>query len=1751
MSSDIIEHEYNSQEDSEESDDIDSFNFEDIWNKSFHVCHSRPAIPLMTMQLSINSCDNLIALVDSGGTYSAITTNLVNMLGLEIVPQNTVLKVLKDRAIESKGFVNLTLKVGNIVFESFKFVVLPPDIKSKFSILLGIDFITKQRLTLYFKNNVILYTDENKSEFEIDLKVIPNRVTCTKVVCFANKNIVLNKGMIHHLNFYTKDNLSSSLMFYNNSSEKSKVAGLEGIMDKLTNKIYLMTSENKLQINHGDELGTMSGMISSPYTDECPDIEYWNRTTMEESININPNLTKTEKDSVIDMLLQNKQVLGKSGKDLGCISDTRFKIDLIDSTPIYQKPRCFPNPLSDEIEQQCIDLVGLGVTEHSTSAWSSPIVPVRKPDGSLRLCIDYRKLNFVTKNEKFPMPNLQNLVYSLHGAKYFTKLDLIKGYYQILMDDESKELTAFSTSRNQYQFKRLSFGLKNAPAVFQRIMQEILSDVPHDKVLIYLDDVLIIEDSFDKHKELLEKVFTKLKERGVKVNLKKSELFQTQVEYLGHLVGINGISKSPKFIDEIKNYPKPNTVEELRQFLGLVNFQRKFVPRCSIIQKPLSEVSGGRGNRKIIWNREMENTFEHLKEILASDCTLSYPDYSNENNKLQLYVDASGTGAGACLIQKQNEETKIIGYASMAFTITQQKYSTVERELVALRWAVKAFKSFLTGVEFDLWTDHRPLVYLHNMQMVDSRLSRTLSDLAEFNFNIKYLPGKENTAADCLSRMYNGDHSGVPLINDVTDLPVGLVHDGPLITGGPNSLIESLLRGLHTLEIPDVPVSHLILRNILVDELLSHATRYKLKLTKNVTKSIKAMRFPNKMPIMDVVLAFCFLYKVKVFIYFHKDKPVIYQNSIDSDDEPIIHLQCLGGIHFNPLVEKKNFNYINFSDCNQIIINQTVDEKNLYFCEEEESDDEEIMVQCFHEYKSNIIIYCNQQKFCCLVDSGAEVSVVSASVLKKLSCETYDKCSHYVKGLDGGLDATLGSIELDLKIGEFKIKPFKFIIVPDNVIPTCILLGIDFLMFNNLVIEGNTETIFQMHTNAPKMLLMQNDNSLMFWLQPIKSKKLPSSSFNNVNLNNSLISPEKILINTQNKELIFEIYKNNIEEEIKLSTMIDLSSVLLIQNNNYAVRTLKNMIINNICIDQWPKFLNVFKRYRKNLKIVNDVLCLNNNNNKVSYVIPFKLFVDVALNFHYKLAHIGRDKLLYLLEEHVWHPHRYKIINDISRSCVDCQLGKISIQKYIPPTNKIITSFPFELSAIDLLSLPKTKNGYVGCLMFADHYSKWVSAAPIRNKTTSHVLSVFKTNILPYLPRVPHKLLTDNGLEFSSSIFTEAMDNLNIKQIFTTPYKPSSNGLVERVNRTINQLLKMLIENPISWDEKLGEALQIYNNTIHTELKLSPSEFLVRNNHSVASNTIGRVAAHQWSSGHPKYSPFRVGQKVIMKLHKVGNRNIDKFTPKYDGPYTVKTVNSNKVTYTIGNQDIIKRAHYTQLYPWVEPPGYVKKHHAYQQLLSGAIDISNESFVDYESKNNNNSLDSLLNVSCDSFDSIDSFDLDSEMYSSDSDIVDIDSKLDYKTQKSGEVLGQNFVKTSLSHSCNICEPKYDNLVNISSNYSNDKDENINYSNITAISGQVHNDLMNSASQIADSINKTIVSLEKFIDDMYESINASFYGFVNNISNVSPVENNIHGNNTINQSSTVKNVRFSTEFSRPHTRSQGPVSKYPNVLKKAI
>lgn len=387
--------------------------------------------------------------------------------------------------------------------------------------------------------------------------------------------------------------------------------------------------------------------------------------------------------------------------------------------PVKQPPRRIPFSMRAKVEALVEEMLGNGIIEHSTSPWASPIVLVAKQDGSTRFCLGYRRLNAITKLDEYPLPRVDDSLDVLSGMKYFSTLDLATGYWQVGMSSDSKEKTAFITHEGLYEFSVMPFGLCNAPATFQRLMEVTLCGLARSKCVVYLDDILIMGKSFQEHLNNLKEVFGRLRIAGLRLKPQKCHLVKQEVKYLGYAVSYSGISADPDKVTAVQDYPRPQTVKQLRSFLGLASYYRRFIPRFSQVAAPLYALTKKDASFK--WTPTCQDTFKQLKQILTQAPVLTFPDFSKP---FVLETDTSGIGLGAVLSQEHDGIRKPICYASRTLQFHEKNYGVSELEALAVVWAVKHYRVYLYGHKCDVYTDHEALLSLMNHPHPSGKLAR-------------------------------------------------------------------------------------------------------------------------------------------------------------------------------------------------------------------------------------------------------------------------------------------------------------------------------------------------------------------------------------------------------------------------------------------------------------------------------------------------------------------------------------------------------------------------------------------------------------------------------------------------------------------------------------------------------------------------------------------------------------------------------------------------------------------------------------------------------------------------------------------------------------------------------------------------------------------------------------------------------------------------------------------------------------------
>ena len=404
------------------------------------------------------------------------------------------------------------------------------------------------------------------------------------------------------------------------------------------------------------------------------------------------------------LIEENNDVFALDDSELGCTDVVQHVIETEGHPPIKQPIRRLPFVRRAKVSEMVDDMLARGVIQPSASAWSSPIVLVPKKNGDLRFCVDYRRLNKVTRKDVYPLPRIDDILDTLGGTRYFSSLDLCSGYWQIELDPESRPKSAFVTHRGLHEFVRLPFGLCNGPSTFQRLMEIVLSGLAWKNCFVYIDDVLVCSQTFDDHLAHLQQVFDRLRSANLRLNAKKCVLLKDEVHYLGHVVSQAGIYPSSSNVTKVKDYPTPADVSQVRQFLGLASYYRRFIKNFSKIAAPLNALL--RKDVSFEWNDACEQSFVELKNCLTSAPVLAYPRF-DVNVRFILETDASAQGLGAVLSQTQSDgKVHPIAYASRSLNVHEKNYSATELETLGLVWASRLFRPYLLGHKCVVYTDH-------------------------------------------------------------------------------------------------------------------------------------------------------------------------------------------------------------------------------------------------------------------------------------------------------------------------------------------------------------------------------------------------------------------------------------------------------------------------------------------------------------------------------------------------------------------------------------------------------------------------------------------------------------------------------------------------------------------------------------------------------------------------------------------------------------------------------------------------------------------------------------------------------------------------------------------------------------------------------------------------------------------------------------------------------------------------------------
>lgn len=717
------------------------------------------------------------ALIDSGSMVTCISEEFYNTLDpvpelLNISDFGLEITSASGSKIPYKGYVEIEISVpclGNFSYCIPALVVPQTNYSKQVPVIIGTNFIRICResqstrdaddhmhVPAEWKLAFNSMDDETpvRSSNKFSIQVAPNE---TKVIRGVVKN---TKGIETALIEQTNTTLSGSLVVC------PRVVPLTRGKHTVTVPVRVCNlSANTVHIPPKSLLCSIHGVnVVDAWTPESSQSGKKSKVPIEDlNIQIAEDNLTPEQVSKVRLFLSDWSHLFSDGpSDIGKTNLLKHEIRLTDNTPFKEPYRRIPPGMFQEVRQHIKEMLDVEAIRPSQSPYSSNIVLVRKKDGSLRFCIDYRKLNSKTIKDAYILPRIDDTIDRLAGSRYFSKLDLTSSYWQVELEEKDKEKTAFSVHGiGHFECNRMGFGLTNAPATFQRLMERCMGELNLRDCLVFLDDILIFSETFDEHLDRLTAVFKRLETHCLKLKAKKCEFFKRSVTYLGHVVSEEGVATDPEKTKAIATWPVPHNIKTLRTFLGFAGYYRRYVKDYSKIAKPLNDLLKGHSTNKgkskskvkpppWKWGSDEEKAFHLLTEKLSSPPILAYADF---DKSFILHTDASSQGLGAVLYQDHNGQKKVIAYASRGLKTSEKNYPAHKLEFLSLKWAVtEKFHDYLYGNSFSVITDNNPLTYILTSAKLDATGHRWLAALSNYNFSLRYRKGVNNADADGLSR---------------------------------------------------------------------------------------------------------------------------------------------------------------------------------------------------------------------------------------------------------------------------------------------------------------------------------------------------------------------------------------------------------------------------------------------------------------------------------------------------------------------------------------------------------------------------------------------------------------------------------------------------------------------------------------------------------------------------------------------------------------------------------------------------------------------------------------------------------------------------------------------------------------------------------------------------------------------------------------------------------------------------------------
>ena len=711
--------------------------------------------PQETFKISVsgspNSClvkvgkQRIRTLVDTGAECSMMHRRIYDQLKdrPKLLNKKVCLQSANGTELKCDGCVNVQICIGGTEMSQDFYVIR--DLNR--NMILGLDWLKTHNVRIYFDLKCLRINGKHYVNLEEDIHIastVRMKKTClikpqTALICHGKvrENPDLPVGQSYEISQINRGFIVNQpgLQIINTVSTLAHDRSLPLLIVNNTNKFIKIYRHGLLAKITGiqNNVSTVNSIIKNNQS--------------KDKLNLNDlDVPQQYRSKIEKLVLQNQDLFANKDSELGHTETVKMQVDVGNNEPIKMRPYRTPIKNREVIDKAIDEMLDADVIRRSRSPWSFPVVIVDKEDGSKRFCVDFRRLNKVTKKNSYPLPLIDDILALLGKAKYFTSLDLKSGYWQVAMDEKDKEKTAFACHKGLFEFNIMPFGLSNAPAVFQELMSVVLQGC-NDFSTAYLDDIMIFSPTLEEHLEHICVIFDRLRQHNLKLKLKKCSFLKSETHYLGFVISEEGIKPDQKKVEAIRSLPVPTCVREVRSFIGMCSYYRRFIPNFSQIAEPIIALTRKYAHFK--WSDTHQKAFDYLKDSLTAVPLLVYPD---SNKPYVLYTDASDTCIGACLTQECDGDEKPLYYLSHKLSRSQCKWSVVEKEAFAIHFGLQKLDYYLHNAQFVIRTDHKPLKFLLESPMQNKKIQLWALSMSGYNCSIEYIAGPTNTCADLLSR---------------------------------------------------------------------------------------------------------------------------------------------------------------------------------------------------------------------------------------------------------------------------------------------------------------------------------------------------------------------------------------------------------------------------------------------------------------------------------------------------------------------------------------------------------------------------------------------------------------------------------------------------------------------------------------------------------------------------------------------------------------------------------------------------------------------------------------------------------------------------------------------------------------------------------------------------------------------------------------------------------------------------------------